>query len=299
MTAPNFRPLGFGEILDGAFTLYRRNLPTFLVTALIPTLVVVVAFYLFGGAYFDALLGGDPEALMGALGGFFVAALISALAYVVLWAALTREMAQAYLGQPISVADGMRTGRRKLLPILGAGIAIGVGLMVAYLAIMLVFVVIGGAGAATGSTALAVIVGLIGAVLAVGAYLAAIGMLFAVLPAIVVEDKGPIEAIGRSIDLARGALGRVVGLMVVTVLITYLPIMAVMLVTGGFANFSDPSALPSTGQFVTQQLLGMSAGVLTTPFMVGVIVLLYFDRRVRTEALDVQMAADRLAVAGS
>ncbi len=299
MSLQTFRPLGFGEILDGAFTLYRRNLVTFLVTALIPTLVLVVAFYLFGGAYFDALLTGNTNALLGAMGGFFLASFIGGLAYVVLWGALTRQAAQAYVGQPASVGDGMRTGMRKLLPIIGAGIVVFMLFLVAYLAVLLVFVVIGAVGAASGSPAVAVIFGLVGGVLALGAYLMAIAMFFAVLPAIIVEDKGPIEAIGRSFDLARGALGRVVGLMVVTILITYLPIMAVLLVTGGFASFADPSAMPTSGQFFTQQLLGMGAGVLTTPFMVAVIVLLYFDRRVRTEALDVQMATDRLAVAGS
>jgi hypothetical protein len=299
MSAPNFRPLGFGEILDGAFTLYRRNLVPFLVTALVPTVVVVLAFYLFGASYFQAILTGDTSALLGSVGGFVVAGLISFLAYMLLWGALTREVSQAYLGQPATVGDGMRTGMRKLLPILGAAFVIGVLFIVAYIAVLVLFVIIGVIGGASGSPAVAIVFGLIGGVLAVGAYLGAIGMFFAVLPAIIVEDKGPIEAVSRSFDLARGALGRVVGLMVVTVLITYLPILAVMMVTGGFASFADPSSMPTPGQFFTQQLLGMGAGVLTTPFMVAVIVLLYFDRRVRTEALDVQMAADRLAVAGS
>ena len=298
MSVPNIRPLGFGEILDGAFTLYRRNFVTFLVTALIPTVVIGVMFFVFGGAYFSAMLSGDPTALMGAMGSFFLIMIVAGLLYTVLWGALTREASQAYLGQPTSVGDGMQTGFRKLLPIIGAGLAIGVLLMVAYFAVALVFAMIIGVGAATGSGALAVILGLVGGVIAMAAYMMAIAMLFAVLPAIVVEDKGPIEAISRSFDLARGALGRIIGLMLVTILITYLPVMAVLLVTGGFANFADPDAMPSTGQFVTQQLMGMGVGVLTTPFMVAVIVLLYFDRRVRTEALDVQMATDRLAVAG-
>jgi hypothetical protein len=298
MTVPNFRPMGFGEILDGAFTLYRRNLVTFLVTALLPTLVLGAAFYAFGGAYFRAVLSGDPSALMGAVGSLFLGMILGGLAYMVLWAALTRQAAQAYVGQPTSVGDGMRTGIRKLLPIMGAGFVIGILGLVVYFAIVLVFAVIVGIGAATGSAVVGVVFGLIGGLLALAAYLCAIAMLFAVLPAIIVEDKGPIEAIGRSFDLARGALGRIVGLMVVTILITYLPVMAVLLVTGGFANLADPNALPDAGQFVTQQILGLGAGVLTTPFMVAVIVLLYFDRRVRTEALDVRMAADRLAMAG-
>lgn len=298
MSVPTFRPLGFGEILDGAFTLYRRNLATFLVTALIPTGVMVAVFLLFGREYLEAAVSGDTDALLGAMGSFFLGMFLGGLVYVVMWGALARQASQAYLGQPTSVGDGMRTGLRKLLPVIGATFVIGVVFVVAYIAVALVFVMIVGAGAASGSPALAVLFGLVGGLIATAAYLSAIGLLFAVLPAIVVEDKGPLEAIGRSIDLARGALGRVVGLMVVTLLITYLPIIAVGLLTGSFASLTDPSAIPSGGQVMTQQLLGLGVGVLTTPFMVSVIVLLYFDRRVRTEALDVRMAADRLAYAG-
>jgi hypothetical protein len=86
--------------------------------------------------------------------------------------------------------------------------------------------------------------------------------------------------------------------MLVTLLITYLPMFAVLALTGGFAQLANPGALPSPTQFITQQVLAMGVGVLTGPFMIAVIVLLYFDRRVRTEALDVQMMTDRLAVAG-
>lgn len=298
MSIPTFRPLGFGEILDGAFTLYRRNLATFLVTALIPTGVMVAVFLLFGRDYLQAVISGDGAALLGAMGSFFLGMFLGGVVYLVMWGALTRQASQAYLGQPTSVGDGMRTGLQKLLTIFGATFVVGVVFVVAYIAVALVFLVIVSVGTASGSPALALLFGLIGALVGTAAYLSAIGLLFAVLPAIVVEDKGPLEAIGRSIDLARGALGRVVGLMVVTLLITYLPIIAVGFLTGSFASLTDPSAMPSGGQVMTQQLLGLGVGVLTTPFMVSVIVLLYFDRRVRTEALDVQMAADRLAYAG-
>jgi hypothetical protein len=144
----------------------------------------------------------------------------------------------------------------------------------------------------------AVVGGVLMFVLIFAAYLGVIGLLFAVAPAVVVERAGPLEALERSVTLARGALGRVIGLMLVTMLITYLPVMGVMAVTGGFTQLANPEAVPTGAQFITQQVLSMGVGILTTPFMVAVIVLLYFDRRVRTEALDVQMMTDSLAVAG-
>lgn len=298
MSTPQYRPLGFGEILDGAFTLYRRNFVPFLVTALAPTLVMVALFALFGATAFATLGSQDPAAIAGVFGTLMLVILGTSFIYLVMWAALTREASQAYLGLPVSAGDGLRTGGRKLVPLLLSGLAMFVMLIVSYLALALVAGLMVGIGAAVGGVVM-VLFSLVGGVVFVAGYLCVFALLFAVLPAIIVENKGPLEAIGRSFDLARGALGRTVGLMLVTLLIVYLPMIAILWLTGGFASITNPGVVPSMGQMLTQQLLGFGVGTLTTPFMAAVIVLLYFDRRVRTEALDVQLMTDRLAAAGA
>ena len=58
MNQPLLRPLGFGEILDGAFTLYRRNFPTFALTSLVGMGIVMVGFAVFGGSLLIAAAGG-------------------------------------------------------------------------------------------------------------------------------------------------------------------------------------------------------------------------------------------------
>lgn len=297
MAAPQFRPLGFGEILDGAFTLYRRNFVPLLLTALIPSVLIVAGFAVVGtqGVTTDPQ---DIEAGMRFAVAMLGYSLVAGLVSLVLWAALTREAAQAYLGHPVSVGDGMRTAFRKLLPLLGAAILMFVAMLVTYFVVVLLVGIVVAVGMATGNTALMVILGVVATIVGIGAFLGMASLLFAVIPAIVVEDRGPLQSFGRSFDLARGALGRVAGLMVVSFIIVYLPVIAVAWLTGGFASFSNPQAMPSMGQFLTQQLLSGGVGILTTPFLVSVIVLLYFDRRVRTEALDVQMMTDRLAGAG-
>lgn len=298
MTLPPLRPLGFGEILDGAFTLYRRNFVTFVVTALVPTAVITVGFLVMGGGFVAAMTSAEPSAMMGAaFGGIMLLMLVGGAAMLVMWGGLTHQASQTYTGHPTSVGEGLRAGARSALPLLGAtllaGIAfvvlmIGMGILTAVLIPM--FAAMGAAFAALGTliVVLAVMAG----------YLAVIGLMFAVTPAVVVERAGPLEALERSFTLARGALGRVIGVMLVTLLITYLPMIAVLALTGGFTQMMNPEAVPTSGQFITQQVLSLGIGILTTPFMVSVIVLLYFDRRVRTEALDVQMMTDRLALAG-
>lgn len=298
MALPALRPLSFGEILDGAFTLYRRNFVTFAVTALLPTAAMMIAMLMLGGGFMAAMASGDPGALMGAaLGGLLLIVPVAVVAMLVMWGGLTHEASQTYTGHPISLGDGLRAGLRYALPLLAAFAVSMTAAVVAVMAIVflggILIAVLGSMGGAA-----AVFGSLLMAVLIAAAYLGVIGLLFAVAPAVIVERAGPLEALERSVTLARGALGRVIGLMLVTIVITYLPMLAVLAVTGGFAQLANPEVLPSTGQLVTQQVLSMGVGILTTPFMVAVIVLLYFDRRVRTEALDVQMMTDSLAVAG-
>lgn len=292
------RPLSFGEILDGAFNLYRRNFATFVLTALIPTAVVLGGFMLLGGSLMAAMTSNDDAAILGAMLGTGMLVIVLALAaFLVMYGALAHQAAQAYTGQPSSVGDGMRAGLKAAPRLLGASIMAWVGLVVVIFGVMLVGMLISAVLGALGS-GMAMVAGLLMVVLVFGVTLAAISMLFGVLPAIVVENAGPLRSLERSLELARGAIGRVLGLMLVTLLITYLPMMAVMAFTGGFAQMANPNAVPTPTQFITQQVLAMGISLFTGPFMVSVMVLLYFDRRVRTEALDVQMMTDRLALAG-
>lgn len=298
MALPTLRPLGFGEILDGAFNLYRHNFATFVLTALIPTAVVLVGFMLLGGSLFAAMASNDQTAMMGAmLGTGLLVIVVAMVAFLVMYGALAHQAAQAYTGQPASVGDGIRAGLKAAPRLLGASIVAWVGLVVVIFGVALVGTLISLVLAALGPM-MAALGGVLMFLLVFGVMLAAVGMLFGVLPVVVVENAGPLRALERSLELARGAVGRVVGLMLVTLLITYLPMIAVMAFTGGFAQMANPDAVPTPTQFITQQVLAMAIGLFTGPFMVSVMVLLYFDRRVRTEALDVQMMTDRLALAG-
>ncbi len=131
--------------------------------------------------------------------------------------------------------------------------------------------------------------------LALAAFIAGASTLFAVLPAIVIEKLGPADAVMRSIRLSLGAIPRVAGIVAITFLIIFLPMFFVMAVTGGFDAFTNPGAVPSPASFWTQQVANSLMSALTTPFLTASLVILYFDRRVRTEAYDVQLAADELA----
>jgi hypothetical protein len=294
MAIPSLRPLGFGEILDGAFSLYRRNFGPFVLTALVPSIALLAGGLLYAFALGDYLRqGGDPATAAAAiLGPFLLFIVFAGLATLVSWGALTRQAAQAFTGAPVSVPDGLKAGLRAVPSMLGAAFFAGVGTAVVVVAAGIIgamFIMVLGA------------IGVIVMTIAIlAAYMLAITIFAGVAPAIVVERKGPLSALTRSFDLVKGALWRTMGLVVVSVLIAYLPVIAVAFVTGSAGMMLNPTsaaAMPGANALIAQQVLGWIATVLTTPFMVSVFVLTYFDRRVRTEALDVQVMTDSLAPA--
>jgi hypothetical protein len=287
--------MSFGEILDSAFSLYRRHFVPLFTTTLIPFVPIALA----SGVL--AQVSATPEtAATGLTLAMIPIMLIGIVVSFVMYAALAREIGEGWTGREVSVGDGYRHGLRAFFPLVGAmilsyllmGVLFGMAFIVAAIIGAIIGVIV---AAGTGPAAVAIVMVPV-VIMTVVASMFALAALFGVLPAIVIEKMGPIDAIGRSISLARGALPRVVGIVVVAGLIVTLPGLGALLLSGGFSAIANPEAVPSMGQLWFQQLLTSVVSALTTPFLVASIVILYFDRRVRTEALDVQMAADALAV---
>jgi hypothetical protein len=121
---------------------------------------------------------------------------------------------------------------------------------------------------------------------------------FAVIPAVVLERRGPIAGIERSWNLIKGAWLEVFLVVLVAWMITSLPGAAVgmLSVAGMIVTEGDPQA--AAGIQAGTQVLSALVRTITVPFSLGCTVLLYYDRRVRTEALDVQMMAESLNAGG-
>lgn len=265
MPPTHLRPLGLGEILDGAFTIYRRNFATLFSTGLIGLLPMVAYFAILFpvGLLPEAEPAPWAEALL--VGGFLVLLPLLVVATVLLWGALVREVSQAYLGGEVSVRDGFSHAWRRFFPLLGAmflwGLIVGVGLILCILP---------------------------------GVFLALI--LFAFAPAVVLEGRGPVEALGRSRQLSEGALGTIFLTGLVILLISYVPGMGLgtaFVVGVGVAGAMGSDAA-AVGVMVAYQFLSLLVSALTVPFIAAGVVLLYYDRRIRTEALDLELAAGEL-----
>lgn len=297
MFIPSFRPLTFGEILDGAFTLYRRHFLTFFVTALVPYVPVAIVS--------GQMAGADPaEDFSGYFGLLFVAMVVMFVAFVLMWGALTREAAQAYGGGEVSMGDGFGRGLRAFLPGLAAAfVAVLMMSVVGGVLSMVVGVVfalaIPAAAAGGGSAVPFVLVSVFSFLLIMAVMLGMGSLFFAVTPVLVVEGRGPFEAIGRSFTLAWGALPRVVGVMVVSYLIAILPLAASMIgigITQGFEAMVTAGGM-SPAAIAVQQVISAVGYALTLPFFATTLVLLYYDRRARTEAHDLEGMVQGLAAA--
>jgi hypothetical protein len=297
MTEVFLRPLAIGEVLDGAFTLYRRHFAVLLTT----TLILCLPMGLLNSQLW-LLEGTADQTTTGAAAGGMVLLVIlaSLIGLPITWGALTRQVTQGYTGGPVTIRDGLTSGFRAFLPLLGS-------VTLAYLGTVAIFVVPGivaaivvpSLAARGGGVTMALfgIVTLIGVLLAMPAIAASF---FALVPAIIVERLGPWAALRRSWQLARGGRLRIIGVFVICWLITMLPMMAVMTITGIGAAVLNPEMVgqSTTGLAYLQNIIMTLMGSLTVPYMVGCMVLLYYDRRIRLEGYDLEAAAEALVAVG-
>ncbi len=262
MSTSYLRPLSFGEVLDGAFSVYRRHFPSMFLAAFIPyvPVAILMAFTMMSSG---VVVGGKEVVGLGMMGGgFFLLIVAVYVAPVVAWGAVTYMFSQAYVGRPAPLGDAFRVAFSRFFPLLGAAflmfLAAGFGFL---------FFVIPG--------------------------FILLAMFFLISPAVVLERQGPGEALSRSRDLTRGALGYTCGLMFVSYLIAFLPTLVIGAGNFVLSSTLDPAAAARAG--VLANVVSTAVSALTLPFSVGVTVMFYYDRRVRNEALDVQMAAEGLA----
>ena len=313
MSTIPMRPLGFGEILDGSIQLYRRDFGLYYLIALVCALPNYILLVLWNPS---ELLEGmqaiesteDPTVGLEILGSMFgqlgYLFLISMVALIFTWfggLALTVAMANRIEERPASVGGACAGALRRVTSAAGASIlALLIYLVAQAVTAVLSLFVIGGFGI-TGSPWLAIvgfIIALIMNLVLIAFWYAAT---FAIFPAVVVERLPAMEALSRSFSLCRGGWLRVIGIMVVAMIVAYAPTTAIAALGGYWDLFQTPGELAtisSMRQWVTNTL-DLVVGPLTVPFMVGCVMMLFHDRRVRREAYDLETLAEEMGAAAS
>ena len=287
------RPLGVGDIIDRTLRLIRANIVLFIGIALIPDLIVEVLQRASGLSQtldpndLTRLLGpGGPAPVSRQLQasnlGAIIAVVVVSIAVAVIQAgALIEAIGQRYLGRPITVREAYERGLRAAPRLILCGLTVGV----AFGAVFLLFAIALAVFNASALGAVVVIVGVIGFFFVFPwAFLS----LAVVGPALLLEGLGPIAAIRRSFHLMDKARSRTLGLYIlVGIISSILGLVFGILFLVSFVT--DP-----TVRAVLQTIANVASSTISSPLVYGVLVILYYDLRVRKEAFDLQLAAEAL-----
>jgi hypothetical protein len=260
------RPLGVGDVLDGTFTTIRRNpRATVGLAAVLITLqqaLIVGAQLLTGDLPTLTSLDGDTLSLelVGGFGGL-IGTLLSAVVGAVLTGMLVVVVSEDVLGRRVTAGEVWARVRPRLGALLVAAAIAGLLPYVGLIFLVIPGVILWGAWALT-------------------------------TPALVLEGLGPFQALRRSWQLAWPAFPRVWSIRTLSELLAALMryLVAVPFAIGGTLaaialGADEGSELPVLA-LVLVVLGGIAAGSLTAPFLAGVLALLYVDRRMRAEGLD-------------
>ena len=293
------RPLDFGEILDAAFHLYRRDFFDYTIVAVVglaPSYVLMgfgelaLASRLPASNIDSAAPAEVLSALFAMMGWIAAGGVVAAVA----WTALTVGIAYRAQDRRPAFAPSYRQAIGRMPVVLGA-VALAFLLALAVAAVSVLVVGVAGtvaflAGAGEGFAAVGVVAALVVATVLAAAWF--MSSTFAVLPAVVVEKAGPWGAIRRSFRLARKAKLRIFGVLCIASIMLALPSLALQSFAYGFSSFfaTEPGAM-SAGKYWFVQVGQLALGSVTTPLFVSCTMLLYYDRRIRTEAYDLEAAA--------
>jgi hypothetical protein len=294
------RPLTVGELLDGAVKVVRRYpRPTLGMSAVVAVVTTVLNLLAVlaedtsqlardasssgGESDFSTSFGagsgglaGIPGTVFGFLGGLVLAGFLVAV------------VGKAVLGQPTSFAETWAQVRPRIWALLGLTFLIALVCFLPMVAGIVVAVVLG---------FIALPLLFVGVPLAAGGMLASVYLYvrFSLSSAALVLEKAKIrEAMRRSGVLVRGSWWRVFGVLLLVQLLSALVtgvLTVPFAIAGGVTAATNPDGGGFTVLLVATQIGGGLAAFLVSPFAAGARGLLYVDRRMRAEGLDLTLQA--------
>lgn len=252
--APHLRQRTAFEIVDVSIQVFRRHYATFvMLVALgaIPTWIVLwlSGFMTFLSTYNPA--AGLPTSAFD-VGTFAWFPITWFWAWVVRGAVVVAA-SDAYLTGIVDPARALRVGVSKALPNILVGILLGVAMFFGMFAV------------------------LIGAIYVYLRY-------FAAVPAVLLEDKGPVDAFHRSRDLSQGSKWRILGTLFLTWVIFWVVVVLLQVVL---------ALVPMVP--LARVLVNAVAQLFVAPIMSIVLVVLYYDQRIRKDGFDLEVMARDLA----
>jgi hypothetical protein len=304
---PELRPLSLGELLDRTFSYYRRRFWLFVGIMAIPEILIVSVNVTTQGLLRilrpAAGTATPPEQAMGGFAGFFLGMMLLGLAYFVFYAlalgATTFAISEVHLGRATSTRAAYRMMRGRFWRLLDLIITVIVRIFLAFVLIMFVTMLPMGVLAGLAGPIGAAIGGLLALVVMLGGTAAVVWLFLrygCAVPALLLENLKAKKAIQRSIALTKNNLARVLLIVLLMTLVTWI---AAFLFQGPFFVTTIVLAAKThvPAPFWLSVLTVIAGGIghaVTAPLLMIALVLLYYDIRVRKEAFDLQLIMSAL-----
>ncbi len=304
-------PLGAGDLIDRAVRLYRRHLFVLIRTAAPPVIIIAAGWLLASISVRQVFISAQTEDLLYYLLLSFLAGAIMLTGYlaivVVMGGATHTLVAHLLRNDPVTAQATYKAVRSRFWGLVDAAIVVMLWIFASFLAAssggqmaaMIIFVVC--IALANLSMWLAIIIGVIGTLVsmafAVWFFFFIVGRVAYVPQVMLVEGKGVIEAVGRSITLAKGNVRRLMAMSLFTTFGTISALMILLLairllgsLTG--VTLEQPAEWPAW-YAITISILGPLSAIMLTPVWMLGLSLLYVDERVRHEGYDIELMAAR------
>ena len=309
-------PLGAGDLIDRTVRLYRRHFGA-LIRASVPPVVVSAAGWVLMLVCLRAMSAASSEARvafyflgsLAGLGGY----VFGLLAQLTVMGGASRNLVMHLLwGEPVTTRLIYRSVRARAWALFRASAVVlfwlfisGVAALFVGMAVwILAFLVMGVLAALTSVLSaqwLAVIFFLLMTVAAIllmlYVFFLVAGRVAYVPQVLMVEGLGVLDSIGRSAELARGNVRRLMGMFLFTGFAWYSAGILLLLPLGWFAYLNgvnplelDATRLPAWYTISSTALRQVSTILLAPVWMMG-LSLLYVDERVRHEGYDIELLA--------
>jgi hypothetical protein len=270
VTAPDLRPLSVGEILDVAIKIYLLHAWTLFRVVLVVVVPMQILVTLVDASATEGIFSGAADAedftpeeeLPALIGGTVVILVALVLGFVLSAAACFKAVADAYLGAEPDWRSSLAFAARRLHAVIWISTLAGLFGLLAFAALIL----------------------------------PGIWLLVAwtvAIPVLLTEDVRGLGALRRSFRLVRGRWWGTFGV----VLLGSLLVSIVSGLLTGIGSALVFVAEDTFAAFVLNAVVSILSALVTTPFYAAFVVVLYVDLRVRKEAFDLELLAERIGVA--
>ncbi|GGT41598.1 glycerophosphoryl diester phosphodiesterase membrane domain-containing protein [Streptomyces atratus] len=298
------RPLGVGEILDGAVSTMRAHWRTVLGITLTVSVIAQIAITLVQRYLLPEPAAIDPNATgsealrqtadsaQSALVNSVPSLLITMTATLITTSVLTVVISRSVLGRPVTLSDAWAEARPRLAQLLGLTLLLAL-ISAAIMTVGLLPGMLVGSAAGAGL----VVIGLMAALVVVIWLMVRFCL---ASPALMLERQSITTSMRRSAKLVSGAWWRTFGVLALTGLLTLIvsviiaipfSVIAMAMDGGSVGSFLADGTTDFGWPFLIVSGIGqVITATITYPLSAGVMALLYIDQRIRREALDLELA---------